>query len=94
MSRLEDYRRVMTEIVQQLMVILGPDVALSKARGVAGIFVGDDGIVGDLDGDPILLLKKLIDAYVSLSGPVVQKTIASLLKKYPSLASDLRENTP
>lgn len=94
MSKLEDYRRVMTEIIQQQIVIVGPSVALSKARGVPGIFVDESGVVEDLDGEPATLLQELINAYVALSGLIVTKATEPLLKKYPSLASDLVKNTP
>jgi len=89
MGNLEDYKRVITEVIQKQMVILGPDIALLKARNVGGISVGGDGIVTNLDGDPSVLLQKLIDEYVSLSGLIVKKAMEPLLQKYPQLAGGL-----
>jgi hypothetical protein len=94
MGNLEDYRKVITEIIQKQMVILGPDIALLKARSVEGISVGSDGVVSNLDGDPGVLLQKLIDEYVSLSGLIVKKAMEPLLQKYPNLASSIGGRLP
>lgn len=85
MGTAEDFRRVISEIIQKQMVILGPDIALLKARNVEGLSVGSDGIVTNLEGEPSNLLQKLIDEYVALSGLIVRKAMEPLLQKYPQL---------
>lgn len=87
MESIDDYKKVMSEIIQRQMVILGPDIALLKARNVEGLAVGSDGFVTNLDGDPSDLLQKLIDEYVALSGLIVKKAMEPLLRKYPNLAA-------
>ncbi|MCX6784132.1 MAG: hypothetical protein NT141_03685 [candidate division WWE3 bacterium] len=86
MGGLDDYKKVMSEIIQRQMVILGPDISLLKARNVEGLAVGSDGFVTNVGGDPSETLQKLIDEYVALSGLIVKKAMEPLLKKYPNLA--------
>ncbi len=85
MGTIDDYKRVISEIIQKQMVILGPDIALLKARNVMGVSVGSDGVVTNLEGEPSALLQKLIDEYVALSGLIVRKAMEPLLQKYPQL---------
>ncbi len=82
---IEDYLKLLTEIIQKQIVVLGPDIALVKARNVAGLEIADDGSVIKISGDPKEALQKLIDEYVSLSGLIVKKTMEPLLQKYPAL---------
>lgn len=82
-----EYKKLLSEIIQKQIIILGPDVALVKARNVPGIQVGNDGAVTEISGDPKAALQALIDEYVSLSGLIVKKTMEPLLQKYPGLGS-------
>jgi hypothetical protein len=81
----EDYKQIITELVQKQMVVLGPNIALDKARQVAGLSLSDEGAVLDITGDPKMVLKALAEEYIALSGPVAKMTLASLMEKYPSL---------
>ncbi len=78
---------LLTEIIAKQAVILGPDIAIMKARSVKGMTVADDGKVISIDGDPQTAVKDLIDAYVSLSGQIVKSTIESIFLKYPGIKS-------
>ena len=92
MGTVDDYKRVISEIIQKQMVILGPDIALLKARNVEGLSVGSDGLVTNLEGDPGTLLQKLIDEYVALSGLIVRKAMEPLLQKYPQLLEGIEND--
>jgi len=81
----EDFKKLLTEIIQKQVIILGPQIAILKARNVAGLDVADDGTVNKIDGDPSVKLQELINEYVSLSGLIVKKTMEPLLEKYPTL---------
>jgi hypothetical protein len=81
----EDYKDILTEIIKKQAVILGPQIAVLKARNVAGITVSDDGIVSKIDADSNIALQQLIDQYVSLSGEIVKNAVNSVFAKYPSL---------
>jgi hypothetical protein len=78
-----DYKKLLTEVIQKQMVILGPSITLAKARNVKGLTVADDGIVVNMDGQPQELIQGLIDQFVQLSGLIVKKTMEPLLSMYP-----------
>jgi len=79
-----DYKKLLTEVIQKQMVILGPSITLAKARNVKGLTVADDGTVISMDGQPQELIQGLIDQFVQLSGLIVKKTMEPLLSIYPS----------
>ena len=83
----EDYKNIITEIIKKQAIILGPQIAVLKARNVAGITVMDDGLVTSINGSEQEILQKLIDQYVSLSGEIVKNAVNSVFAKYPSLQS-------
>jgi hypothetical protein len=78
-----DYKKLLTEVIQKQMVILGPGITLTKARNVKGLIVADDGSVTDIQGNPQALIQGLIDQFVQLSGLIVKKTMEPLLSVYP-----------
>lgn len=81
----EDYKSMLTEIIQKQIVILGPQIAVLKARNVSGLVVSDDGQVTEITGSEQQVLQELIDEYVSLSGAIVKNAVNSIFKKYPSI---------
>ena len=85
MSDHEEYKKMLTDLIQKQMVVLGPNIALDKARKIAGIKVSDDGMVTDMDGDPQLVLKGVANEYMTLSGQIAQMTLNTLLEKYPTV---------
>ncbi len=82
---LDEYKKLLTEIVKKQIIILGPDITLVKARNVSALTIADDGSITAISGDPQASLQGLIDEFVSLSGLIVKKTMEPLLSKYPSL---------
>lgn len=81
------YLAIISEIIDKQAVILGPDIAILKARGVSGLSVGDDGKVIDIKGDSKEILQKLVNAYVELSGLIVKNALGSIFEKYPDIKS-------
>ncbi len=79
----DDYKKLLTQVIQKQMVILGPTITLAKARNVKGLTVGDDGTVVNMVGQPQTLIQGLIDQFVQLSGLIVKKTMEPLLSVYP-----------
>lgn len=80
-----EYKQMLTDLIQKQMVVLGPNIALDKARKVPGVKVTDDGTVLDMDGDPQTVLKGVANEYMALSGQIAQMTLNSLLEKYPQV---------
>jgi len=85
MSEHEEYKQMLTDLIQKQMVVLGPNIALDKARKVPGLTITDDGSVMEIDGDPQLVLKGVANEYMQLSGQIAQMTLNSLVEKYPTL---------
>lgn len=84
-----DYKKLLTEVIQKQMVILGPGITLAKARNVKGLSVNDSGIVTEIQGPPQELIQGLIDQFVQLSGLIVRKTMEPLLSGYPDGVANL-----
>lgn len=81
----EEYKKMLTDLIQKQMIVLGPNIALDKARKVAGVKITDDGKVLDMDGDPQMVLKGVANEFMTLSGQIAQMTLNSLLEKYPQI---------
>lgn len=79
------YQAALTDLVQRHMVVLGPNIALDKARKVAGLVLADDGSVSELTGDPKLVFKAVLDEYLSLAGPVAERLASAILKSHPDV---------
>ena len=67
--------------------MLGPSVALAKARKVPALTVAEDGQVTAISGDAQDALNSLVNEYMALSGQIAQTTLQSLLEKYPDLST-------
>lgn len=74
-----DYQKVLTEVLQKQIVILGPAITLAKARNVTGLQVADDGKVLSMEGDGHALSVKLLEQFRELSPLLVKKTMRTLL---------------
>lgn len=81
----EEYAKMLTDLVQKQMVVLGPKIALDKARKIAGLSVSDDGKVISVSGDPRMILKGVANEYMALSGQITKMTLDTLLEKYPAV---------
>lgn len=89
----EEFRKLIEEIIQKQIVILGPDITLVKVRNVSSLKVDDTGHVTSLSGDPREALKSVIEEFVALSGQIVKKTMEPLLERYPFLLPEDIKNT-
>lgn len=81
----KDYQSLLTELIKKQMVMVGPGVALSKARKVTSLKISDSGEVTAIVGDPQSSLKQLASQYMDLSGQIAQTTLELLLEKYPEI---------
>ncbi|MBL8030359.1 MAG: hypothetical protein JNN11_03865 [Candidatus Doudnabacteria bacterium] len=86
MSEQADYKKLLTELIQKQMVILGPNIALDTARKVPGIRIAGDGVVLEIIGDPVMVLRSVAQEYTVLSSYVTQMALNVLKQKYPSMA--------
>jgi len=81
----EDYKRMLSDIIKKQIVILGPEIAILKARNVRGLTVDNDGNVTNISDNEQDVLQNLIDEYVALSGEIVKNAVNSIFAKYPSI---------
>lgn len=86
MKQKEQYTAIMSEIVAKQAVILGPEIAVLKARNVSGLSVDDGGKVTDVTGDPADALQDLINEYIALSGEIVKNVMKPIFEKYPEIS--------
>ncbi len=84
-KELEEYKKMLTDLVRKQMIVLGPNIALDKARKVPGVVITESGEVQGISGDPHLVLKSVANEYMNLSGQIAQMTLNTLLEKYPSI---------
>ena len=85
MAEKEQYMALISEIIAKQAVILGPDMAVMKARSVKELTIGDDGKVTEITGDKKEVLQKLVNEYVELSGMIVKNALGSIFDKYPEI---------
>lgn len=85
MSDNQEYKKMLTDLIQKQMVVLGPNIALDKARKVPGLKISDQGEVLEVDGDSQMILKGVANEFMALSGQIAQMTLNSLLEKYPQV---------
>lgn len=83
-----NYEKLLTEVIQKQMVILGPDITLAKARNVKGLNVGENGTVTSIQGDPKILIQSLVDQFVQLSGQIVEQTMEPLLSLHKNQSEE------
>lgn len=80
------YVALISEIIKKQSVILGPEIAILKARSVPGLMVDNDGKVTGVGDNPKETLQNLVDRYVELSGLIVKNALGSIFAKYPDLS--------
>ena len=85
MNDKEQYLALISEIIKKQSLILGPEIAILKARSVPGLMVDNDGKVTGVGDNPQDTLQKLVDQYVELSGLIVKNALGSIFAKYPNL---------
>jgi hypothetical protein len=87
----QDYQTLLTEVLQKQIIVLGPQITLTKARNVQGLSVSDDGHVNSISGDPKEVSIKLLEQFRELSPLLVKKTMKDLLS---AIISSFPTSTP
>ncbi|MEK9180809.1 MAG: hypothetical protein AAB871_01080 [Patescibacteria group bacterium] len=80
-----DYKELISEIIQNQVKILGPDIALLKAKAIDGLKIDQHGKVLGIFGDEQEILQVLVDKYIQLSGQIVKNILVPVFAKYPSI---------
>ena len=85
MDEIQQYTALISEIIKKQAIILGPEIAILKARSVNGLMVDNDGKVTGVGDNPKETLQSLVDQYVELSGQIVKNALGSIFAKYPNI---------
>lgn len=85
MDEKEQYKALMTEIINKQAIILGPEFAIMRARSVSELEISNSGEVIEINGDSKAVLQNLIDTYVELSGQIVKNALGTIFAKYPGV---------
>jgi hypothetical protein len=94
MIPISNYKKFISELIRKHMVILGPNIARDTALRVAGLSIDASGDVLKLDGDPLLILKSLTNAYTEFSAPVTHLVLSALLEAYPEVKAEYNQPLP
>ena len=78
-----DFKKLLTDVIQKQIAILGPEITLSKARKVTGLIVSDDGTVTNVLGFPQETTQNLIEQFFQLSGLIVKRAMEPILTNFP-----------
>ena len=84
-----DYKKLLSDLIKKQIIILGPTIAISKARSVEGLTISDEGTVTNIAGNPQQAVQQLIEKFMELSGLIVRKTMEPLLSSFPGLAETM-----
>ena len=87
---MEDYKKLISEIISKQTDILGADIAIRKANHVAGLKVSESGEVLSLQGNPQAILQHLVEEYIALSGEIVKNILGPVFAKYPEIKLNLK----
>ncbi len=85
MDENKQYTDLISEVIKKQSVILGPEIAILKARSVKDLVIENDGKVVSVGSNPKETLQKLVDQYVELSGQIVKNALGSIFAKYSNL---------
>jgi len=85
MANENQYLDLISEVIEKQSIILGPDIAVLKARNVEELVIDDQGKVTGIKGDPGIALQKIVNVYVELSGMIVKNALGSIFEKYPNI---------
>jgi hypothetical protein len=81
----KQYINLINDIITKQTLILGPDIVLMKAKNISELKLDTAGKVLNIDGDPQVVLQKLIDEYIGLSGQIVKNILTPVFAKYPDI---------
>ena len=73
---------MISEYIKKQMVILGPSVAIAKARKVDQLKVNGDGVVKSVGGDVQQVLNRLVGEYETLEGELANSALLSLQEEH------------
>lgn len=78
---MDDYKKVISEVVKKQIGILGPAAGLSVARKVSAVKLAENGEVLEITGDPKMAFEQVAEAYIAFSGEISRMILKSVMNK-------------
>ena len=85
MDEKKAYQSLISEYIKKQIIMLGPQVALSKAMRVSDLRLDPAGQVVAIGADPQKALEDLARQYFELSGQIAKDSLIALLVGYPAI---------
>lgn len=82
---MDDYKKVISDIIKKQIEVVGPTIALAVARKVPTIKLAQDGEVLEITGDPKVAFEQVAEAYIAFSGEISKMILKSVMKLYPDI---------
>ncbi len=90
----QEYKSLLTEVIQKQMIALGPAITLAKVRKIKGITVDDNGRATDIKDTPQEITKQLNIEFKELSEEIARITMKPLLLRDEAPATQLGTPAP
>ncbi|MBI1755397.1 hypothetical protein HY250_01125 [Candidatus Azambacteria bacterium] len=81
---MDEYKKIISELVKRQMEIMGPSAALSIARKTPSVKIADNGQVTDISGDQKTALELVANSYIAFSGEISRIILKSVLGRLQS----------
>lgn len=85
----DKYKELLDAILKRQILLLDEKVAVQHARAVPGLEVTDEGEVMSIKGDPVEVVRGLVEQFNLYSGSVgvlfCKQAAEPILEKYPDL---------
>lgn len=81
MSKTQDYKAIISEYIKKQMIILGPVVAVEKARKLEKIKLKDDGAVTQINGDGEEIMAMIESEYEGMIGSIAHTVLLRVIDK-------------
>lgn len=78
---MDNYKKILTELIQKQMNMVGPGIALSIVQKVPAVKVANNGEVLEVNGDPKAALESVANAYIAFSGEISRMILKSIMGK-------------
>lgn len=93
MSKTQDYKAIISEYIKKQMIILGPVVAVEKARKLNMIKLKEDGNVTQINGDGEEIMTMVESEFEGMIGSVAHTVLLRVIdsRERSSQSSDSRK---
>ena len=81
----ETYQQLLTKLIQEQMIILGPSIGLDIARQIKDLRIDENGNVLQILSDPQQILSDINKLYIEISPHTTRNTLLALLTQYPGI---------